>query len=106
MIEDKLNVLALGGIGHIKQENMREDVARLILDHKAAIENNFTNNEYLKIDLTNGEILGLKSHGMLGNMLIGDLPAMNYVIARDDKYKSANIINLGNVNDLYKRVSP
>ncbi len=105
MIEDKLKVLPLSDIGHIKPEDTREDVTRLILDRKTEIENYFTDNEYLKIDLTNGEILGLKSHGMLGNMPIGDLPAMNYVITRDHKYMKANILNLGNVNDLYKRVS-
>jgi hypothetical protein len=104
MIADKLKVLELGDIKKIRKESAREDVTRLIMDGQKDIEATFTDNEYLKIDLTNGEIVGLKSHAMLGTMAIGDLPAINYVLAHDDKYKESEMLNLGNVNDLYKKV--
>lgn len=104
MIADKLKVLKLGEIKEIKKESAREDVKSLMILRKWDIDATFTENEYLKIDFTNGEILGLKSHAMLGTMVIGDLPAMNYVLARDEKYKDADILNLGNVNNLYKKI--
>jgi len=104
MIADKLNVLELGEIKEIQKKSTREDVTRLILDRQEDIEATFTENEYLKIDLTHSEILGLKSHSMLGTMKIGDLPAMDYVIRHNDKYRKADIFNLGNVDDLYKKI--
>jgi hypothetical protein len=104
VIADKLKVLALSEIKEIKKESAREDATSLIILRKWDIEATFTENEYLKIDFTNGEILGLKSHAMLGTMPIGDLPAMNYVIARDEKYKDADMLNLGNVSDLYEKI--
>ena len=104
MIADKLKALKIKDITPMAfSDDMREKAVRMILDNEEAIKNTFKDNEYLKIDLTNEEILGLKSHAKLGNMPIGDLPAMNYVLAHDDKYKNANLINLGNVGDVYKK---
>lgn len=104
MITDKLKVLKVQEMkGWVPSYDMREEVARVILDKQEDIENTFKNDEYLKIDLTNAEIVGLKSHAKLGDMPIGDLPAINYVLAHDDKYKNAHLLNLGNVKALYKK---
>lgn len=104
MIADKLKVLEVREIKRwVPSYDMREEVARVLLDKQEAIESTFKDDEYLKIDLTNAEIVGLKSHAKLGEMPIGDLPAINYVLAHDDKYKNANLLNLGNVEALYKK---
>jgi len=104
MITDKLKILKIEEIKEkIDLTNMREEVTRIILDKKQIIENTFVEDEYLKIDLTNAEIIGLKSHAKLGDMPIGDLPAINYILSQDNKYKDANLLNLGNVKQLYKK---
>jgi hypothetical protein len=79
----------------------RNAVVRALLDRKEDIENTFKNNEYLKLDLTHQELVGIKSSASIGKMKVGDLPALGFVIANNDKYKDADMKNLGNVNMLY-----
>jgi hypothetical protein len=100
MIEDKIKVLPLKDIKNVPVFS-RENIVRILLDNREAIENTFVDNEYIKIDLTHGEIIGLASTAHFGKMHIGNLPAMDYVIKHDEKYKDAHILNLGNINTLF-----
>jgi len=106
MIQDNIKILSLQSevFENIKKdgEPSREEIIRFLLDYQKQIEEVFCKNEYVKLDLTNGEMVGLKSTAKLGNLEIGDLPALNYLLAHDEKYKYANLLNLGNVKDLYE----
>jgi len=104
MINDELKVLDIPGM-----ENMhpiqRNDVVRLLFTMREEIEETFNQNEFIKFDLTHGEIIGLKSTAEYGDLKIGDLPALDYVIRNDNKYRKAEIINLGNVDMLFKEIA-
>lgn len=87
----------------------RNDVVSALLNSRDVVEGTFKNDEYLKLDLTHQEIIGIKSTSKMlipgaGKKLhvIGDLPALNFVVANNEKYKGSKIINLGNVNALYE----
>lgn len=76
----------------------------LLRAHEESIRATFTQNEYLKLDVTHGEILGLHSTSKLGEKVMPDLPVMNHVIRENPKYKEADIWNIGNVDDIYMYV--
>ena len=100
MINDSLKVLELPSlsVGNVS----REDAVRILFEKRKDIEEFFIENEYIKLDITNREIIGLKSTAKLGKMEIGDLPAIDFVIRNSDKYKNSNMLNLGNVNVLFQ----
>ena len=77
------------------------DIIKSIIDRKEDVEKIFFNNEYLKLDLTHQQLLGLKSTSSVGVVTITDLPALNYVLSKDERYKNAKIINIGNVDIFY-----
>lgn len=103
MINDELKVLNIPGMENM-QPIQRNDVVRLLFAMREQIESTFTQNECIKMDLTHGEIIGLKSTAEYGDLKIGDLPALDYVIRNDDKYRKSEIINLGNVDKLYEEM--
>lgn len=108
MITDEIKVLELPSIKSLKTIK-RDDVVRMLFEKRQEIEETFSENEFLKLDLTNCEIIGLKSKSEIAVPLsadqnrikIGDLPAFNYLIARNEKYKNAEIINLDTVKRIY-----
>lgn len=104
MINDELKVLKIPD-----RENMspisRNEAVRIIFDMRNQIEETFKENECLKMDLTHGEIIGLKSTAEYGDLKIGDLPALDYIIRNDNKYRKSEIINLGHVDMLFKELS-
>lgn len=104
MINDELKVLNIPGMTNM-HPIQRNDVVRLLFAMREEIETTFDQNECIKMDLTHGEIIGLKSTAEYGDLKIGDLPALDYVIRNDDKYRKSEIINLGNVNMLYAEMS-
>jgi hypothetical protein len=79
----------------------RDAVVRALLERRGDIESKFMNDEFLKLDLTHQELLGIKSTTQIGNLPVGDLPALDYVIGHTEKYKGSNVINLGNVSTVY-----
>ncbi len=104
MINDELKILEVPNIkGREKLE--RDEVVRILFEQRKNIEEKFTENECIKMDLTNGEIIGLKSTAKFGKIEVGDLPALDYIIRNDDKYRKSTIINLGNVDMLFKELS-
>ncbi len=104
LINDKLIVMELENIKELNPANKNE-VVRTILDKQEEIKSVFSNNEYIKMDLTLGEIIGLKSTATIGSIEVGDLPALDYILRNDPKYRKSNIINLGNVDMLYDKVN-
>lgn len=86
-------------------EGDRNSVVRALLERKSDIESTFANDEFLKLDLTHQELVGMKSTStmvtQLGEQLIGDRPALNYVISHSEKYKESNILDIGNVSAVY-----
>lgn len=100
VIDDELKVVELPETNW--KEASKEDIVRTILEKKEEITKTFTNDEYLKIDLTNGEIVGFKSTAKLGDMELGDLSCLNFILAHNAKYKEAHLLNLGKVNTLYE----
>lgn len=84
----------------------KEEIVRFLLDKQQEIESHFPNDEFIKLDMTHGEIIGMKSTAVisLGNhdIPVGDLPAMDWTIRLNAKYKDAEMINLGNVKMLYE----
>jgi len=104
MINDELKVMNIIGVDHTYPIE-RNEIVRLLFAMKEQIESTFNKNEYIKLDLTHGEIIGLKSTAEYGDLKIGDLPALDYVIRNDHKYRKAEIINLGNVDMLYKEMA-
>lgn len=103
MINDQLKVLDVSMSDGLNSDT-RNNVVRTLLDKRDVIESVFHDDEYLKMDLTHGEIIGLKSTAKIGTMDVGDLPAMDFVIRNNEKYKNATIINLGNVSVLYNEI--
>lgn len=83
--------------------NNKERIVRFLLDRENDIKSHFHNDEYIKLDLTHGEILGLKSTAVVQDVPISDLTAINWVIKHNEKYKDAETINLGNVQMLYEK---
>ncbi len=83
----------------------RNTVVRALLERRPIIESTFTNDEYLKLDLTRQEIIGLKSTAYVGKTKITDLPALNHVLSNNEIYIGNNITNLGNVSTIYKYYS-
>jgi len=104
MINDELKVLNIPGMDNMSPIQ-RNDVVRILFKMREEIKSTFDKNECIKMDLTHGEIIGLKSTAEYGDLKIGDLPALDYVIRNDDKYRKSEIINLGNVDMLYKEMS-
>lgn len=110
MINEQLKVLQLPSITTLEKlprdiKDVRNEAVRQLMSNQALIQSTFNNDEYIKMDLTRGEIIGLKSTSKMGNMPIGDLPALDFVIRNDDLYKNSEIINLGNINMLYAELS-
>lgn len=101
MISDPLISMEAPGIG---LDSTKDDIIKFILDNRLVIEAQFPNNEYLKLDLTHGELLGLKSTAVVGGLPLSDLTAISWVVKHTDKYKDADIINLGNVRMLYEKL--
>lgn len=109
MINDQLKVLPLPSVHTLEKiprniRDVRNDAVRQLLDNETIIKDTFSNDEYLKMDLTRGEIIGLKSTSKMGNIPIGDLPALDFVIRNNNIYKKSEIINLGNISMLYKQI--
>jgi hypothetical protein len=103
MINDELKILEVPNIkGRDKIE--RDEVVKILFEQRKNIEETFTENECIKMDLTHGEIIGLKSTAEFGKLKIGDLPALDYIIRNDSKYQKSKIINLGNVDMLFKEM--
>jgi|SRR6266404_5767450 len=86
-------------------ENMekfdRTATVKALLDRKADIESTFKNNEYIKLDLTNQELVGIKNT----SDKFSDYIALNLVTRNHARYKDSNILSLGNVNDLFEHCS-
>jgi hypothetical protein len=102
MIKDDLKVLE---VPELKEGDFnRNKVAKMLLNKQKEIEEFFDNDEYIKLDMTNMEIIGLKSTSVFGKTPIGDLPAIDFAIRNNEKYKDSNIVNLGNVSLLYKEL--
>lgn len=104
MINDELKVLNIPDRQNMKPIT-RDEAVKILFDMRSEIENTFQENEFIKMDLTHGEIIGLKSTAEYGDLKIGDLPALDYIIRNDNKYRKSEIINLGNVDMLYKELS-
>jgi hypothetical protein len=103
MINDELKILE---VPNIKGTNPgRDEIVRILFEQRKNIEEKFTESEFIKMDLTHGEIIGLKSTAEFGKLKIGDLPALDYIIRNDDKYRKSTIINLGNVDMLFQEMS-
>src|ERR1700722_16516383 len=75
----------------------RDATVKALLDRRKEIEDTFKNNEYLKLDFTRQEIVGLKST----NPKFSDYIAINLVLRFDEKYKNNNIVSLHNVDTLF-----
>jgi len=103
MINDELKILEVPGLKG-REEIGRDEVVRILFEQQKNIEEKFTESEFIKMDLTHGEIIGLKSTAEFGKLKIGDLPALDYIIRNDYKYQKAKIINLGNVDMLFKEM--
>jgi hypothetical protein len=101
MITDELIVMEAP---ELMGEPSKDEVIGFILGRRLEIESIFPNNEYLKLDLTHGELLGLKSTAVIDGVPISDLTAISWVIRHTEKYKDADIINLGNVEMLYEKL--
>ena len=107
MINEIIQVLDIPGIKGIEKIT-RDETVKALFDNRGLIEGKFINDEWLKMDLTHGEIIGLKSNskidigGFKDPIDVGDLPAFNFMISRNEKYKNANLINLGKVSMLFK----
>lgn len=86
----------------LKEKYDKEEIVRFLLDKQKEIESHFPNDEYIKLDLTHGEVLGIKSTAVIGGVLITDMTAINWVTKHSEKYKDAEMINLGNVKMLYE----
>lgn len=82
----------------------RDAIARAILENREKIESTFSNNEFLKIDMTRKEIIGIKSTAKLGKMPIGDLPALSFIVSNDEKYSKSKMLDLGNVMTIYEHL--
>ena len=78
-----------------------KNIVTTLIERKEEVLHTFQNNEYLKFDETHQELIGLKSTAKVGKVTITDLPALNHVIAHNDRYKDSHILNLGNVNVIY-----
>ena len=77
-------------------------VMSLLKTNEDLVKKTFAQNEYLKLDVTHGEILGLHSTAKIGDKVLPDLPVMNRVIRENPKYKEADIWNIANVETIYK----
>lgn len=82
----------------------RDSVVRALIDSRSNIESTFNNNEYLMLDLTHQEIIGIKSTAHLGKMKVGDLPALNCIVSNSDRYKESKMMVLGNVSTIYNHL--
>jgi hypothetical protein len=100
-ITDPLISIEVSGLGI---DSTKEEIVKFLLDNRLTIEAQFPNDEYLKFDLTHGELLGLKSTAVVGGVPISDITAISWVIKHTEKYKEADIINLGNVKMLYENL--
>lgn len=96
IVKDPLIVMGFS----LKEE---ESLLGALKERKHDVQNTFKNNEFLKFDATNQEIIGLKSTTKVGRIAITDLPALNYVIENHDKYKESIFMNLGNVDMIYAK---
>lgn len=99
LINDPLVVMDFPIMGGA--EANRNDVVRALLERRENIESTFKNDEFLKLDLTHQELVGIKSTAQIGRMPIGDLPALDYVIRNTEKYNGSNVINIGNVSAVF-----
>jgi hypothetical protein len=93
----------------IDNEKDKTAIVRALLERKAEVESTFANDEFLKLDLTHQELVGIKSTAKMvtnkGEMPIGDLPALNYVISHSEKYQKSRTLNMGNVSAIYQHHS-
>lgn len=79
-----------------------EAITALFRQYEDVVKKTFVNNDYLKLDVTHGEILGLHSTSMIGDTVLPDLPVMDHAIRSNPKYRDADIWNIANVEALYK----
>lgn len=82
----------------------RDMIVKEILEKKSEILETYKNNEYLKLDMTQGEIIGMKSTLKFGNIDIPDRVALSYMVSDSERYKSSKVIDLGNVNTIYEHI--
>lgn len=101
VVKDDLVVLQMPEIKGWTRHD-QASVMPLFRKNEDLIKKTFANNEYLKLDVTHGEILGLHSTSKLGDKVMPDLPVMNRVINENSKYKEADIWNIANVETIYK----
>lgn len=80
----------------------RDAIVRALLERKEEVQKTFSNNEFIKLDLTNQQLLGIKSTANIGDLVVGDRPALNYVIANSEKHRESNLIDIGNIDKIYK----
>lgn len=99
LINDPLVVMDFPILGGDQAD--RNTVVRALLERRMDIESKFMNDEFIKLDLTHQELVGIKSTAQIGKLPIGDLPALDYVIEHSEKYKGSNFINMGNVSTVY-----
>jgi len=99
LINDPLVVMEFPIMGGA--EANRNDVVRALLERRENIENTFKNDEFLKLDLTHQELVGIKSTAQIGTMPIGDRPALDYVMRKTEKYKGCNVIDIGKVSTVF-----
>lgn len=108
MINEIIQTLDIPSIKGIKKIT-RDETVKALFDNQSLIESKFVNDEWLKMDLTHGEIIGLKSNSKLDiggfkePINVGDLPAFNFMISRNEKYKNADLIDLGRLSMLFKK---
>lgn len=86
------------------EQATRDDIVGALIARRTLVESVFTNDEYLKLDLTHQEIIGIKSTATVGKLQIGDLPALGHVVGNNERYKDSNLINLGNVSSIFKHI--
>lgn len=103
LINDTLVVMDFPIAGGAKAD--RNDVVRALLERREIIENTFKNDEFLKLDLSHQELVGIKSTAQIGTMPIGDRPALDYVIRKTEKYNGCNLIDIGKVSTVFNYFS-
>jgi hypothetical protein len=89
-------------------EEIRKQIDLLIRSQLPIIENKFTNDEYLVLDVDNEEIIGIKSESKFnegaGEFLcgkpIGEIAILKHIFQKENKYKETKKFNLGTVSEL------
>ena len=95
----------------------RDQIVSLLFQEKEQIQSTFLNDEYIALDSTNQEFIGIKSHTHIGEHellsrigktagrentdKLSDEEALKVKISEEPKYKNSKIDGLSNVNLLY-----